>query len=218
MKSLDVMIDKKRGVIMSNKTPTKRQLQGEKTKKRLIETAMKLFLEKGYNNVSVDEIIAATSSSKGSFYTHFKSKINLLDDVLLNLDKEYNAYYNNELFNSELDSLSKIGDFIIMSQQLIFNLLPFDILKSIVLNDQQKNVVFNLKMNKDREYYKILEHIINEGKNNHEIKDIDTYKIISWIVGIQRGCIYNYCIEEAIDNHISYMGEMIDLVIHKIKS
>ncbi|KQX64787.1 FAD-dependent oxidoreductase [Paenibacillus sp. Root444D2] len=40
----------------------------------MMEAALTMFMEKGYENVSVDDIIAATGSSKGTFYHYFKSK------------------------------------------------------------------------------------------------------------------------------------------------
>ncbi|MGM9920898.1 MAG: TetR/AcrR family transcriptional regulator, partial [Bhargavaea sp.] len=35
-----------------------RQRQGQKTKKKIIEAAIALFHERGFNNVTVDEIVA----------------------------------------------------------------------------------------------------------------------------------------------------------------
>ncbi|MDR6551310.1 FAD-dependent oxidoreductase [Paenibacillus qinlingensis] len=40
----------------------------------MMEVALTMFMDKGYENVSVDDIIAATSTSKGTFYHYFKSK------------------------------------------------------------------------------------------------------------------------------------------------
>ncbi|WNR46378.1 FAD-dependent oxidoreductase [Paenibacillus roseipurpureus] len=40
----------------------------------MMDVALAMFMEKGYENVSVDDIIAATSTSKGTFYHYFKSK------------------------------------------------------------------------------------------------------------------------------------------------
>jgi protoporphyrinogen oxidase/AcrR family transcriptional regulator len=40
----------------------------------MMEVALTMFMEKGYENVSVDDIIAATRTSKGTFYHYFKSK------------------------------------------------------------------------------------------------------------------------------------------------
>ena len=47
-------------------------------KDRLIQTAMNLFAQKSYNEVTVDEIIQAAGTSKGGLYYYFKSKEELL--------------------------------------------------------------------------------------------------------------------------------------------
>jgi protoporphyrinogen oxidase/AcrR family transcriptional regulator len=53
------------------------QLMRASTRKKrdfVMETALRMFTAKGYENVSVDDIIAATHTSKGTFYHYFKSK------------------------------------------------------------------------------------------------------------------------------------------------
>ncbi|CAG5093294.1 Putative Amine oxidase [Thermobacillus xylanilyticus] len=52
-----------------------------KKKYLVAETAFRLFRERGYDNVSVDDIIAATGTSKGTFYHYFKSKDELLGEL-----------------------------------------------------------------------------------------------------------------------------------------
>ncbi len=50
----------------------------EETEKRIIEEALKLFVEKGYDNTSIQDIIDATKLSKGAIYHHFDSKESIL--------------------------------------------------------------------------------------------------------------------------------------------
>ncbi|TXK84104.1 FAD-dependent oxidoreductase [Paenibacillus sp. N3.4] len=53
------------------------QFMRDTTRKKrdvMMEVALAMFMEKGYESVSVDDIIAATSTSKGTFYHYFKSK------------------------------------------------------------------------------------------------------------------------------------------------
>jgi protoporphyrinogen oxidase/AcrR family transcriptional regulator len=52
-----------------------------KKREAVIEAALNLFMQKGYENVSVDEIIAATHTSKGTFYHYFKGKEEILLEV-----------------------------------------------------------------------------------------------------------------------------------------
>lgn len=56
--------------------------KGGKRKNEIIKTAYHLFITKGYEKTSVDEIIADTGIAKGTFYYHFKSKEELLESVI----------------------------------------------------------------------------------------------------------------------------------------
>ena len=42
------------------------------TKGRIVSAAWKLFYDQGYENTSVEEIIAESGTSKGSFYLYFE--------------------------------------------------------------------------------------------------------------------------------------------------
>ena len=44
------------------------------TRQRLLDAAEKVFAAKGYHGAAVDDIIAASDSSKGGFYFHFTNK------------------------------------------------------------------------------------------------------------------------------------------------
>ncbi|MEI5909569.1 TetR/AcrR family transcriptional regulator [Bacillus spongiae] len=48
----------------------------------IIETAMKLFANKGFSNTSIQEIAKESGISKGAFYLHFKSKDSLFLGIL----------------------------------------------------------------------------------------------------------------------------------------
>ena len=50
-------------------------------KQELIKVAYELFIKEGYDNVSVDEIIAKANIAKGTFYYYFKSKEEMLGQV-----------------------------------------------------------------------------------------------------------------------------------------
>ena len=45
-----------------------------KTKRKIFETSMKLFAEKGYESTSIEEITATVGVAKGTLYYHFSSK------------------------------------------------------------------------------------------------------------------------------------------------
>jgi AcrR family transcriptional regulator len=66
------------------------QARSEETRGRIIQAALKLFAEKGYDPTGVAEICLASDVSKGAFYHHFPSKqsvfLELLQEWLNGLD------------------------------------------------------------------------------------------------------------------------------------
>lgn len=56
--------------------------KAEKTKQFILETAMPLYNEKGVAGVTIDEILAATSLTKGALYGHFDGKDDLSSQVI----------------------------------------------------------------------------------------------------------------------------------------
>lgn len=60
----------------------KKQLQSEETKARLMEAANSLFSQRGYHAASIEDISAATGTSKANIYYHFKSKEGLFLSLL----------------------------------------------------------------------------------------------------------------------------------------
>ncbi len=55
---------------------------GTVTRDRILSAAERLMTDQGYSATSVDQVIAASSSSKGAFFHHFQSKADLAGQVL----------------------------------------------------------------------------------------------------------------------------------------
>lgn len=58
------------------------QRRKEQTRKKLIDAAISLILENGYDAVTIDQIVERADVGKGTFYLHFKDKENLVWDVI----------------------------------------------------------------------------------------------------------------------------------------
>ena len=66
--------------------------KGEKRKLELLQIAYRLFVSRGYENTSVDEIIDEAGIAKGTFYYYFESKEQMLEEVIgMMIDKEAEA-------------------------------------------------------------------------------------------------------------------------------
>ena len=76
---------------------TKRQIQALNTKNRIYDAAIKNFNEKGFNNVSIEDITKTARVAKGSFYVHFQSKEDLMLYSYVRADAAYlKAYEESE--------------------------------------------------------------------------------------------------------------------------
>lgn len=50
-------------------------------KEKIINSAFEIFAEKGYEKSTITDIIEKAGSSKGGFYHHFKSKVEILEQI-----------------------------------------------------------------------------------------------------------------------------------------
>ncbi len=66
---------------MAKRPVPARQEQRQQTRARLVDAALRVFAERGYDHATVEEISIAAGYSKGAYYFHFDSK----EDILLEL-------------------------------------------------------------------------------------------------------------------------------------
>lgn len=182
----------------------RRQQRGLETKQKILSTALKMFNEKGFNNVTVDEIVKETSTSKGAFYNHFRSK----HDIFLEKFKEVDEYYIDVLYpslNKFKTTTEKLYYFFEMQMTYLENDFGWDILRTIY--EQELNVERDsFFLNSERPLHKILLILFEEGQLNNELRrDITTDEMIEIYYCIVRGLIYNWCItkgkDSLVDNH-----------------
>ena len=90
----------------------------EKTKERLLETAIQLVWQSNYDNVGVNEICARAGVTKGAFYHHFGSKADLYVAASRHywedLKKELDAIYSPA--HTSLENLENLIQFVIARQ------------------------------------------------------------------------------------------------------
>jgi len=58
-----------------------RTLQAKRTKKKIFNTSVVLINERGFDHVTVDDICKECGVSKGAFYHHFNSKLDIISQI-----------------------------------------------------------------------------------------------------------------------------------------
>jgi AcrR family transcriptional regulator len=65
------------------KTCSRRERKKQETHQRLLESAWRLFQEKGYDHATVEDITEAADVAKGTFFNYFDTKEAILDEIAL---------------------------------------------------------------------------------------------------------------------------------------
>ncbi len=73
------------------------------SRQRILVAAAELFTRKGFNQVGIDEVMLAAGMTRGAFYAHFNSKIELYEEAILSAGKAAAQRFNEE--TSHLDNL-----------------------------------------------------------------------------------------------------------------
>jgi TetR/AcrR family transcriptional repressor of nem operon len=93
----------------------------EQTRQRIIQAARRLWKRRGYGGASVDKVMEEANLTRGGFYAHFKSKDDLLTEVLSEtLAVTTIERLRQEGVTDEKDLKKRILDFYISEQHCAF--------------------------------------------------------------------------------------------------
>lgn len=93
----------------------KRQIEAEKTRIKLIKAAKKLFDTNNPKNIKVEDITKEAGVAKGTFYTYFKNK----EDIIATISGDIFKDLKSNSFNNCESVLEKISSFLIKSIEII---------------------------------------------------------------------------------------------------
>lgn len=152
-----------------------------KTKRKIFETSMKLFAEKGYDATSIEEITATVGVAKGTLYYHFSSK----EEIFNFLIEEGMKLLQNSIdiktakYDNYIDKLKAI---ILIQIKIV---MKYEDLITILLSQFWGNETRNQKCKKHvYDYIKKIENIVKEGIEKKQIKDGNPKVIASEIYGL----------------------------------
>ena len=165
-----------------------------KTKRKIFETSMKLFAEKGYDATSIEEITATVGVAKGTLYYHFSSKeeiFNFLVEEGVKLLKNSISIKTAKLTNS----LDKIRAIVLIELKVLVKYEDFmSIVLSQIWGQGERNQICKKYI---LEYIDIIEEIVKDGMQKNEIIEGDSNIIASGIFGYVCSClIYKMRIEK----------------------
>ena len=168
-----------------------------KTKRKIFETSMKLFAEKGYDATSIEEITATVGVAKGTLYYHFSSK----EEIFQFLVEEGVKLLTNSITikTAKLtNSLDKIKAIVLIELKV---LVKYESFMTIILSEIW-GTGSRSKMCRDYvfEYIQMIQEIVEEGMKKGEIIEADPNVIASGIFGfVCSSLIYKLRREKSIE-------------------
>lgn len=98
------------------------KIEEKKTEKekKIIEASYSLFLEKGINNTSIQDIAEKAGIAKGTFYLYFNDKYQLQERVITEKSREL---FKNAVLKLQKENINSLDDEIIFIVDHVINLL-----------------------------------------------------------------------------------------------
>ena len=102
---------------MAKTGPTRRERQKKRDQKDILDAALRLFTEKGFYNVSMHEIAAASEFGVGTLYNFFESKEALFDELIKDGSERIISEFS-EILDRPFNAADRLSAFISQQPQL----------------------------------------------------------------------------------------------------
>ena len=187
--------------------PRKRQT----TKQRIVKAAWNLFYKKGYDGTTVEDIIAASKTSKGTFYHYFKGKEALLnslsdlfdekyEDLISEIDQKMSAYDKLLYLNREL--------FYMIATSVDIKLLASLYSSQLITNDHKS------LSDSGRFYFKLLNEILSDGLESGEFKNTSTSRELMRIYAMfERAMLYDWALFDGSYSLTEYSSRLLPHIL-----
>lgn len=183
------------------------------TKSRIIKAAWNLFYKNGYENTTVDEIIAASKTSKGTFYHYFKGKEALLNTLSYLFDEKYeelagivdpklSAYDKLLFFNHEL--------FYMIETSIDVNLLASLYSSQLTTKDNRS------LLEETRYYFTWLTETITTAVESGEFKNTSTpQELLNIYAMYERALLYDWALCKGKYSLTTYSEKLLPHVLDR---
>jgi len=159
---------------MEDKKLPRREREKLRQRQEMLATALDLFSQKGYHNVSMHEIAEQAEFAMGTIYKFFQNKEDLYKTLVLERSDDFEDALTRAMEQSD-DDVEKLRNYVRTRGELFRSNLPF----IRVFLAESKGASFTIKAGLDEElrkrYYNFLERlasVFDRGIKNKRFKKI----------------------------------------------
>ena len=162
------------------------------TRGRIVSAAWQLFYEQGYEHTTVEEIIDASQTSKGSFYHYFDGKDSLLSTLSDLFDERYEALM--ETMDPDMNTLDQLLFLNSELFRLIEDSVSLDLMARL-LSTQLVTAGDKHLLDYRRTYYRLLRKIISRGRETGQLSDRQSVsEMVKLYALCERALMYDWCL------------------------
>lgn len=187
------------------------------TKQRIIKTALRIFLKKGYDRASMNEIARETGVTKGGIYHYFKGKEHLFREALAFITAEMDRWSTSQFraVRSARDLLAGLFGSIASMRDAFAGIVgesedqhPYSFLE-ILVNAARRDEGVRREMGTIYAHTRRnIKDLLLQGQQTGEIRsDIDCEALAFEITALMEGTLLLSVIDETVD--LSVVGDRI---------
>ena len=185
------------------------------TRRKIIDAAWQLFYRQGYDDTTVEEIIEASGTSRGSFYHYFPGKDALLSTLSDVFDQKYEA-----LMETMDPNTNAFEQLMYLNRELfamIENSISLDLLARLYAYQLVTRGDKSL-LDHNRTYYRLLRQIVLQGQARGELRnEITAHEIVRTYALCERALIYDWCLSEGDYSLSQYARSMMPMFLQKLR-
>jgi len=185
------------------------------TKGKIINAAWDLFYEQGYEDTTIEDIIAESGTSKGSFYHYFEGKDALLGSLSYIFDEEYEKL--KDKLTEEMSAFEKLlylnrELFLVIEDRIDIDLLT-RLYSTQLITKGEKHLLDNKRL-----YYKLLRKIVADGQKSGELtSEMTVSEIVKLYAMCERALLYDWCLCNGEYSLKQYAKRVMPMFLTKIK-
>lgn len=170
---------------------------------QIIEAALACFTRKGYNNTTMDDIVAESGLSKGSLYWYFKSKDELFEAAMMSVFTNVGeqAFAALESCTTTADQLRALAQVTASVGKMIVGY--FGLFLEFWASSQRREESAQLWVDMLVQYKDLLVQVIEEGVEKGELKPVDAEPLV-------------WAMLAAYDGLAAYLAIMPDLDVEQV--
>lgn len=182
---------------MREKKLDKRKVQGAETKKKLYEIAEKLFTERNFSDVNVEDITDEAGITKGAFYVHFESKdaliAILIADYAARADTDYKTFL--EMLPDDMHASEVLLALTQKISETLLNTIGYENMKKVYQMLLAGTVDTEAVKGYGRELYTLFHGVLEKGIRRGElISSLPLDELSRHFVMAIRGVSYEWCV------------------------